>query len=355
MNINYRLQQGFSLVELMIATLVGLILTYSILQIYLAQTQLYKASNSQDLIQSTENAISNLLIPMIRSAGFAGCGSIITAVSILNAGGPRPLGILNTTPTILMGYNGSGASFTITQSNPANSTNASHWSPALDSTLVGNAQQGSDVLVVLGSTSDSYPTGITTIDPGSNTFVVQGTSGMSLTSGMFGAVSDCGKTVIFQITGVAGTTITHDAGAGVLQNASSAFPVNFQTGSQFIPIQQTAFFVGQGQGGQSALMRASLVGNSWTIQPLVPGVEIMKVQYGIGNNGVITRYVSANAVTDWAQVYAIRLGFLIAGQPGSGSLTTRQYNVLDTQITVPADNRLRHVFELTINLRNSIS
>lgn len=262
MNINYRLQQGFSLVELMIATLVGLILTYSILQIYLAQTQLYKASNSQDLIQSTENAISNLLIPVIRSAGFAGCGSIITAVSSLNAGGPRPLGILNTTPTILMGYNGSGASFTITQSNPANSSNASHWSPALDSTLVGNAQQGSDVLVVLGSTSDSYPTGITTIDPGSNTFVVQGTSGMSLTSGMFGAVSDCGKTVIFQITGVAGTTITHDAGAGVLQNASSAFPVNFQTGSQFIPIQQTAFFVGQGQGGQSALMRASLVGNN---------------------------------------------------------------------------------------------
>lgn len=87
MNINYRLQQGFSLVELMIATLVGLILTYSILQIYLAQTQLYKASNSQDLIQSTENAISNLLIPTIRSAGFAGCGSIITALSSLNAGG----------------------------------------------------------------------------------------------------------------------------------------------------------------------------------------------------------------------------------------------------------------------------
>ncbi|KGP63368.1 pilus assembly protein PilW [Legionella norrlandica] len=355
MKIRKRLQQGFSLVELMIATLVGLILTYSVLQIYLAQSQLYKASNSQDLIQSIENAITNLLIPMIRSAGFAGCGSITTGVSNLNAGGPRPLGILSTTPTLIMGYNGSGASYTITQSNPPNSTNASNWSPTLDSTLVGNVQQGSDVLVILGSTPDSYPAGITTIDPGSSSFTVQSTSGMTITSGMFGAVSDCGKTVVFQITGASGATITHNSGTGALQNANSAFPVDFQIGSQFVPIQQTAFFVGQGLGGQSALMRASLVGNSWSVQPLVPGVEIMKVQYGIGANGVITRYVSANAVTNWAQVYAVRLGFLIAGQMGSGSLTTTQYNVLNTLITVPNDNRLRHVFELTINLRNAVS
>jgi type IV pilus assembly protein PilW len=119
-------------------------------------------------------------------------------------------------------------------------------------------------------------------------------------------------------------------------------------------MQQTAFFVGQGQGGQSSLMRARLVGNSWTIEPLVPGVQIMKIQYGIGSNGVANRYVSANAVTDWSQVYSLRLGFLIEGQQGSGTLSTNQYTVLDTLITVPADNRMRHVFEMTINLRNAI-
>ncbi|KTD74716.1 PilW family protein [Legionella waltersii] len=348
-------QLGFSLVELMIASLMGLILTYSVLQIYLAQTQLYKASNSQDLIQSNENAISNLLIPLIRSAGFVGCGSIATSISNLNAGGPKPIGDINTSPTMMIGYNGSGGSFTITQSNAPNSSNANNWTPALDASLVGNAQQGSDVIVMLGPTPDSFPVGISTIDSGSSFLVIQNATGLTLTAGQFAAVSDCGKSIVFQISGVAGTNISHNAGAGVSSNSSSTFPINFQVGAQLVPLQQTALFIGQGQGGQSALMIATLNGNAWNIQPLVPGVEFMKIQYGVGVNGVINQYVSANAVTNWANVYSVRVGLLISGQRGSGSLTTQQYQVLDTQVTTPNDNRLRHVYELTVTLRNSVS
>ena len=347
-------QNGFSLIELMVASVIGLLLSYAVLEIYLAQSQLYKASNSQDLVQSTENAITNLIAPVIRSAGFTGCGNVTSAVSNLNAGGPSPLGTINNSPAMLTGYNGSTTSFTITQANPPNSSNANNWSPALVASLVGTVQQGNDVLIILGSAPNTVPLGITTIDSGSSSLTVQSLSGTTLSSGQFGAVSDCIKSVLFKITGVAGTTITHDAGTGVLENISSSFPVNFQAGAQFIQMQQTAFFVGQGQGGQSSLMRARLIGNSWTIEPLVPGINMMKVQYGIGSNGVVNRYVTANAVTDWTQVYSVRLGFLIEGKIGSGTLTTNQYTVLDTVVTVPADNRLRHVFEMTINLRNAI-
>jgi len=354
--LNRSKQQGFSLVELMVSVLIGAIITYSVLQIYLAQTQLYKTSNSQDIIQSMQNAIMNLITPTVRSAGFVGCGSMSTAVSNLNGGGPSPLGSINTLPTLITGYNGSGASYTITGANVANGSSAGDWTPSLDATLVGNSQNGSDVFVVLGSAPDSFPIGISTIDAGTSFFVIQGLSGMALSAGQFGSVSDCVKTVIFQVTGVGGgTTISHNSGGGPGANSTSVFPVDFQVGSQFVRIQQTAFFVGQGQGNQSSLMRAILVGNAWTIQPLIPGVEFMKVQYGIGTTGSISTYVSANAVTNWSQVYAIRLGFLIAGQPGSGTLGTNQFNVLDTQVTVPNDTRLRHVFEITITLRNAIS
>ncbi|KTD56417.1 PilW family protein [Legionella shakespearei] len=354
MNYYGQYQKGFSMVELMVASLIGLIISYAVLQIYLAQSKLYKTSSSQDLIQSSENAISNLISPIIRSAGFTGCGSISTAVSNLNVGGPAPLGTLNTNPTLIMGYNGSGTSYTLTQ-NPANSTNAASWTPSLETTLVGNVAPGSDVVIVFGSSPGSTPLAITTIDSGSNALTVQSITGATIASGQYAGVSDCVKTVIFQVTGVAGTTITHNSGGGILQNTSSSFPVSFQVGSQFVRMQQTAFFVAQGQGGQSSLMRATLTNGAWNIEQLVPGVEIMKVQYGIGTSGTITRYVSANAVTNWSQVYAVRLGFLIAGQPGSGTLNTGAYTVLDTQVTVPDDNRLRHVFEITIHLRNALS
>lgn len=347
-------QQGFSIVELMIATGIGFLLSLAVLQIYLGQTQIYKAANSQDLIQSTENAISNLVTPILRSAGFIGCSSVSTALSNLNPGGPNPLGSLGTTPTLLTGYSGGTASLTITN-NPANSNTAGDWIPSLDSTLVGNVQKGSDVIVVLGSVPGNAPVSITTIDNGSSSMTLQNTTGMTITSGQYGAVSDCTKTTVFQITGVSGSTITHAAGGGTLQNITSAFPVNYLVGSQFVLLQQTAFFVGQSQGGQSALMRATYSGGAWTIQPLVPGVEIMKVQYGIGSDGTISQYVPASSVTNWAQVYAVRLGFLIAGQPGSGTNSTATFNVLDTQMSVPADNRLRHVFEITVHLRNAVS
>lgn len=355
MNYKSLYQKGFSLVELMIATLISLIISFAILQIYLAQSQLYKTSNSQDIIQTSENAIINLVTPIIRSAGFTGCGTLITSVSNLNAGGPNPIANLNVNPSMIMGYNGSGATFTITASNPANDGNANDWSPSLEPTLVGNVQQGNDVVVVFGSAPGSYPLGVTTISPGSSFLVVQSTAGTTLAAGQFAGVSDCSKTVVFQVTGVAGTNITHNSSGGALGNSSSTFPVNFANGAQLIQLQQTAFFVGQGQGGQSALMRATLVGGGWTIDPVVPGIELMKVQYGIGNSGVINRYVSANAVGNWGQVYAIRIGFLIAGQIGSGSLNSNQFQVLDTLVTTPTDNRIRHVFEITINLRNALS
>ena len=346
-------QHGFSFVELMIATLLGLIIGYAVIQIYLTQSQFYKTANSQSVILNVENAIINLVTPTIRSAGFLGCSNTATAISNLNTGAPAPLGSFNTVPAMIAGYNGSGASFTFAQTNPANDNNSAHWSPALPASLSGQVVQGSDVVIVLGATPNSSPIGVTQISIGSNTLDLLTTTGANLSAGQLGTVSDCTKSIIFQITSIGGNTLTQGAGVGTMQNASASFPVSFPVGAQFMPVQETAFFIGQGQGGQSALMRGVLTTGGWTVEPLVPGVEFMKIQYGIGDNKLITQYVSANSVPDWTKVYSIRIGFLIAGKMGSAS-SAITYTVLDTTVTVPADSRLRHTYEMTIQLRNSI-
>lgn len=347
-------QKGFSIVELMITTFIGLIVSYAIMEIYLAQSQIYKTSTSQGFTQSAENAITNLVTPIIRSSGFTGCGTTAIALSNLNPGGSPPIGTLSTTPSMIMGYSGGIGNIAIAQLNSSNDSVAGDWTPTLDSTLVGNVEKGNDVVVFLGGGVGASPIPVTTISSGSNTFTIQSLPS-SVTAGQFAALSDCLKTTVFKITGVSGSTITHNAGSGALQNVSSTFSLNYQPGTQFLQLQQTAFFVGQGQGGQSSLMIATLSGNAWTIQPLIPGIDIMKVQYGIGTGGNITQYVPASAVPNWGQVYAVRLGFLIEGQPGSSNTGTTQFTVLDSQVTVPSDTRLRHVFEITVNLRNALS
>lgn len=344
--------QGFSVVELMVSVTIGLLLVTGMLGVYLTQMQTYRTTISQAALQNADNAIAALLIPVIRSAGFAGCATNIQVLSNLNAGGSPPLGTLQTTPAMIAGYQATTA---LTQQNAANDSNASHWSPTLDASLTGNVESGSDVLVVLGAAPGSQPVTVTTIANGSNSLVVQNGSG--LVSGQFAAVSDCLKASIFRMTGVSGTTVTHTAGSGVLTNATAAFAVNYAPGAQLVALQQTAFFVGFDQSGQSALMQGILNGSTWTIQALVPGVDTMEVLYGTGANGIPTQYVPASAVTNWGNVYSVRIGLLVAGRESSGSTKNTnptQFTVLGNLITVPADNRLRHVFEMTIKLRNAI-
>jgi type IV pilus assembly protein PilW len=345
--------RGISLVEIMVGLTLGIILSIALIGVYIAQKNTYRTSVSQASIQDAESAISALITPTIRAAGFCGCASVIQGVSNLNGGGSPPLGTLGTNPSMVMGYDAaSGTTLNITQSNAANSTQTTDWTSGLDTTLLGNVEAASDVLVVFGGTPGTQPISVTTIDSGSASLTLQNAAG--LTSGQFGAVSDCLKASIFQITGVAGNVITHTAGGGALGNATSAFSVNYATGAQFVSLTQTAFFVARHPGGQSALMRATLnADGTWTIEALAPGVETMQVLYGIGSSGLPAQYVPASAVTNWGQVYSIRLGFLLDGQQGSGTQTPTQFTVLGTTVTAPADNRLRHVYEMTINMRNS--
>lgn len=346
---------GFSLVEIMIGVTLGIIISIAILSVYIAQKNIYKTNVSQAGIQNAESAISQLVTPIVRAAGFSGCTNVLRGTSNLNPGGPPPLGTLGTNPSMVMGYGSAlGSPITITQANASNSSISTNWSPSLDASLLGKVQATSDVLIVLGAIPGSQPSGVTANTTGSSSMTVQNATGLS--SNQFGAISDCSKATIFAITSLAGTTVSHTSSAGSLTNANSVFSVNYTVGAQFIGLTQTAFFVASDPSGQSSLMRATLnTGGTWTVQALIPGVDTMKVLYGIGSNGALSQYVTANAVTNWSQVYAIRIGFLIEGQQGSESFSQTQYSVIGTTVTVPSDNRLRHAFELTITLRNSLS
>ena len=81
----------------------------------------------------------------------------------------------------------------------------------------------------------------------------------------------------------------------------------------------------------------------------------MKVLYGIGSGGQATQYVDASAVTNWNNVVSVRMAFLVEGQLGSVAMPTaaQSYTLLNSTVNVTPDTRMRHVFNMTINLRNT--
>ena len=371
-----RHRKGFSLVELMVAIAIGLVVLAGIVTVFVAQRQVYGTATAQASIQNAENAIAAMVAPAVRGAGFAGCGAFSTTGSIINSGS---LAYNFSAP--LFGYD---ATKPMAGLNAANDGNTGDWTPALDSTLTGLSEAGSDVIVVGGELPGTIPVPVTNIVGNSGQLSILSQpfpppSTAAVQPGMIGAVSDCSKSIAFTIFAQAAANsqpivVQHTQGTGTGSNKQADFAPNFPQGSQFVLMQQEAFYVGQGPGGQSALYGAVMMCGNWQAlsvlatgcskgngsgvsapQPLVSGVDNMQILYGIGSGGVAQQWVNASAVTNWAQVYAVRMGFLIEGPPGSappgGNPTA--WNVLGTTVTVPADTRLRHVYVMTLSIRNA--
>lgn len=106
-------------------------------------------------------------------------------------------------------------------------------------------------------------------------------------------------------------------------------------------------------------------------EPIVRGVETFQVMYGIDGDGdsLPNRWVSAQHVTDWMLVRAVRVGFVLRGRPGSsqGTSAIAGGNILyplgqdfigsiaedGLAFTPPPDSRIRRAYTSTYMLRNS--
>ncbi|MOA14076.1 hypothetical protein D3C78_1341570 [compost metagenome] len=83
----------------------------------------------------------------------------------------------------------------------------------------------------------------------------------------------------------------------------------------------------------------------------------MQVLYGVstgGNPDSVTSYVSANRVSNWSEVKAVRVAVLANSQKiVSPRPQTRNFYLLDAAPTAPDDGLARQIFTTTIQLKNT--
>lgn len=395
-----RSSRGFTLVEMMVAVAIGLIVLAGLATVFIAQRQVYSTASSQGAIQNANNALSAILSPAIRDAGFTGCGTLATSrseVVYTTAATPWAFSPGDFSAPVF-GYDASGTgvsgssagSYAYTALNVANSTASTDWNPSLDASFSGLAEKGSDILILNGEVPGTHPMGVPVVTQATapNTFTVYNKGSTATTPIQFTdinhqnidvqvsavAISDCAKSSVFipvmTTTASGAARIANPVTVSGSGNKSTQVNPVYQAGTQFAPLQQVAYFVGRGDGGQSALYQAVLVNGAWSTQQLVPGIDNMQVLYGFGLGGNTQQYLSANQVqalqasppagvvslpfNPWTAINSIRIGFLIEGGQGSAAVGSNPtvWNVLGTQVTVPADTRLRHVYVMTVNLRN---
>jgi Tfp pilus assembly protein PilW len=100
---------------------------------------------------------------------------------------------------------------------------------------------------------------------------------------------------------------------------------------------------------------------SWTsgpaVQELISGVDSLQVLYGVNTSGdsrSANQYVSADRVTNWNNVRAVRIAVLANSiDPLSPAPAERNFVLLDADPLSFADNRARQIFSTTIQLKNT--
>jgi type IV pilus assembly protein PilW len=362
---------GFSIIELMVAVVLALIVSGAVISVFVGSRSAYQATSGVAAVADGGRVALDFIEESARTAGFMECNHATTNTSLT---------ILNTIASNLAydfshGVGGYEAAATGPTDNlaisatPAADGSVNDWNPNLDPAFnagVNQQIQGSDVLVLRSSvqrftpayTSGDIAVGATTLtvaDPG------------QLTGGQLATVSDCTKSVTFQIGSVtAGTPGTLNlAGAGMPGNAAAALPIAFSSGALVSPVSTVVYYVGVGADGDGALKRMEEVNGTvngaqiFTDEELVPDVENMQVLYGVDTTGTQTAsaYVTADQVTDFNSVVSIKVAVLSASAAATvppPAVAPPPFDLLGTLVTAPRDSRSRKVFDVTITLRNAV-
>lgn len=354
-----------TLVELLIAMVLGLVLMAGVIQVFLGNRAAYSFNEGLSRLQENGRFAMDTLSFHARMAGYLGCLSNVTVANNLGNSNPLAFDFAQS----LFGYEAVGTApddtFTAAAVNPGNSGNAADWSGGLPAALVGDVIPGSDVLVIRNVTPQSH----TLLSPFSDADKLYVDAAPSdYAAGEIGVVSDCQKASIFQITGIAGETtgisLAHTGASYTPGNTLATWDTDQQyaAGAEMRRAETWIYYVGaRSGGGPPVLYQRRLQRSGTTVdlvaEELVEGVDTMQVLYGVDSNtdGAVDEYRTANSVGDWSQVVSVRVALLMRAPDEYGSeRDTQVYGVNETQFDPVDDRRVREVFTTTVAIRNRL-
>lgn len=372
-------QAGLSLVELMIAMVIGLLLMLGVIQIFIASQAASRLSEGVARVQENGRFALDFLERDVRMAGHMGCVNDQAHI-VRELGSPR----ISTGATAGDGspldFNVSVQGYEAPGTAPGNTLVAGGGSipanlPAAITALVPAPMPGSDILVLRFLAPEGVPvTGVT-----ATTLTMDATKAGRLTENgvaaptLFG-IADCGGAEVFRGS-TAGNTVTATAA-----NLSRFVPAP-QAPTMVYRAESLVYYVGINATTQQPGLRRAR-GNqagAYTVnEELVEGVENMQLLFGqdtvtniakgslpLGN---ITTQKTASGITtlntpagagEWRRVGVVQVG-LVLRSPGPSTVTQgdtiADLGTLGTTYNARAvtDGRYRTTYEASIALRNRL-
>lgn len=344
-----RVEQGFSLIELLVALALGLVLFTGIGHLMLASSRSWAVQDELSRIQENARLALDILGQSISAAAYTGC---------------PPQGNL------------ANALFT--------GTDNRQWMAHFDKGILG-IPAGSPVEDQLDSNALSEAIIIHSIDSDQAVLVSAhdtGTATLTLASShdydqgdLLALITpDCGQVSVFQAgAATANSVVTHPASAsGTLYNCIRQLQGNFSChgstvgastidhqGSRLVPLQSYAFYLRESNDVPTLYRKLAgeyASGNSINSEALVEGIEGLSIRYGVDSDGdgIANQYLTASDITpysdEWRNIITIKLELL--ARSFTEVAPQAQTYFFAGQRVVPNDLYVRRSFMKTIKLRN---
>lgn len=336
-------QAGFSLIELMIAMILGLIVVAAAGGVFISNKRVYNATETLGRIQENGRVAFELMSRDIREAGGNPCGSTLSPINMMTHGNNGYWSGFNDG---LRGYGGAAA-----MPGTVTGTAAAQRVAGTEAIEIHSAAGG-------GIRVTSHPNPSAELDV---------TSTADVAVGDILLVCNIGRSFIFQVTHLPGSggKIGHNSGGSYNCSARFTLPVpadpedeygcdnpnNNANSYCFTPAAgggscgedsgvpayvaravSTQWYIGNNDRNGQSLYRATLTNRSAAVTPdtvlsrveVVEGVENMVLEYLVAGGAT---YGDAASVADWDRVVAVRISVELEGV--RGALTDREMQGTD--------------------------
>lgn len=368
---------GLSLIEIMVALLIGTILVLGLVQVFAASRTAYQLSEGLSRVQENARFAMDYIQRDLRMAGHYGCVNDQSHMQVngaltshFGAAASATQGI--NFPVSVRGYDatGTGPDTTLTLA----SATAGH-TPALPTAIsdIPNLARGSDIIELRFLSNEGVPVEAITHPTGTSTrFRVPAGRWQPLQDGvpnptMFG-IADCSFANVFPASNV-------NAAAGEVTTNFLITRYTPQPAGQTMlyRAESLIYYVALNGSNRPSLYRARSNNNGQYLdrEELVEGIENLQFLYGLDREGDLAASppsgyiddhqpastVSPNTAVEWRRTGLVQVGML-AVSPGVASAQQatgdQRPRALGVQYTTPNDARLRTSYEATVALRNRL-
>ena len=390
-----RLSRGVSLIELMIALLIGSLLILGLVQVFSASRTAYQLSEGMSRVQENGRFALDYLQRDIRLGGHFGCVNdqahwvkdATEGVQVHLGTGLALTHPLNFSVSV-QGYEAAG---TVPGNSLAIGSATAGWNPGLPAAISGLSVPpiaGSDVLVLRYLGARGTPVTSITGSAGAEVlnFPAAGWVGLTeegVTSPTLYGIADCSHASVFPGTGSSGQV---SVSSGIVSPATGLlgrYTAHPSGQTLLYRANSIVYYVGLNPVGEPALYRAraTSAGGYGVPEELVEGVESLQLLFGqdatpqlgpttppVGNitsqNTAATLLAGAandvQRANQWRRVGLVQVGLLMRSpqRAAAPDITdaSNHLRVLGTVFQPPAtdDGRFRASYETTIALRNRL-